>query len=54
MAVIRKTAPALTTEDAVTTEESMDTEWEEAEAKEEAPKEVVKLTRAEAKLQSKT
>ena len=53
LAAIRKTAPAVTAEPAASTDETMDTEAEKTETKEEAPKEVAKLTGAEAKLQSK-
>merc|ERR1719186_1982065 len=53
LAAIRETAPAVTAEPAASTDETMDTEAEKTETKEEAPKEVAKLTGAEAKLQSK-
>ena len=53
LTAIRKTAPAVTTKDAATNEESMDTEGEKVEAKEEAPKEIFKLTKPEAEMQSK-
>jgi len=54
LAAIKKTAPATTAnKDAATTEESMDTEGAKVEGSEEASKEVVKLTGAEAEMQSK-
>ena len=53
LAAIRKTAPAAVTTKDATTEESMETEGEKTEAKEEPTKEVVKLTGAEAEMQSK-
>merc|ERR1719186_2070890 len=53
LAAIRKTAPAVTAEPVASIDETMDTEAEKTETKEEAPKEVAKLTGAEAKLQSK-
>jgi len=53
LAAIRKTAPAAVTTKDATTEESMETEGEKTEAKEEPIKEVVKLTGAEAEMQSK-
>jgi len=54
LAAIRKTAPAGTVEATSTAgDENMEVETDKSEAKEEAPKEVAKLTGAEAELQSK-
>merc|ERR1719420_626988 len=54
LAAIKKTAPATVADkEAVSTDESMDTEGAKAEGSEEGSKEVVKLTGADAEMQSK-